>query len=138
MRGLKGIYLLEIDVGKHITVKVGALGKIDFPKGTYAYVGSAQNGLESRIRRHLRKEKKKHWHVDYLLGNPDVKIKRIWIANMGKNGECDTARLLAKHFQGIPNFGSSDCSCSSHLFHLGDGETIENLLTAHTFREWSP
>lgn len=128
--------MLEIEVGRAITINVGALGSVSFRKGTYAYVGSAQNGLESRIRRHLRHEKKLHWHVDYLLKNPEVMMKKIWVAEMGKNEECGTARLLAEHFQGIPNFGSSDCNCGSHLFYLDGKASLGNLLTARAFKEW--
>jgi len=64
MRKMKGIYVLFISVKRDIFVKVGALGKVKFSQGTYAYVGSAQNGIEKRVIRHLRKEKRKFWHID--------------------------------------------------------------------------
>jgi len=51
------------------TVNVGRLGRVRFPAGWYAYVGSAYGpgGLAARISRHLRPSKPSHWHLDYLL-----------------------------------------------------------------------
>jgi Uri superfamily endonuclease len=54
---LKGIYILIIQINKTIRPKIGALGEVTFPAGLYAYVGSAQNNLELRVKRHQRKEK---------------------------------------------------------------------------------
>ncbi|MFP4052091.1 MAG: GIY-YIG nuclease family protein, partial [Thermoplasmata archaeon] len=64
---MKGIYTLVIELKEDKVIEVGAIGNIDFDKGYYVYVGSAQNGLEARIERHLSDEKKIHWHIDYLL-----------------------------------------------------------------------
>lgn len=50
---------------------MGALGDYPFPAGWYVYTGSARNGVHQRIRRHLRREKRKHWHIDYLLAVAD-------------------------------------------------------------------
>ena len=71
---LKGIYVLIIQVSNDVAVQVGALGKLTFTKGLYAYVGSAQVNLEKRVGRHLGKEKRKFWHIDYLLGNNAAKV----------------------------------------------------------------
>ena len=64
---LKGIYTLLIKLDKPQAITIGKLGSVSFPAGYYAYVGSALNGLESRIVRHLKKEKSFHWHIDYFL-----------------------------------------------------------------------
>ena len=68
-RGTKttGSYILILELKTVDTIAVGHLGAITFAPGIYAYVGSAMAGLEQRISRHLRKEKKLHWHIDYLL-----------------------------------------------------------------------
>ena len=71
---MKGVYVLIVSVGKDIRVNIGALGSIFFERGLYAYVGSAQNGLERRVQRHRRKAKKKFWHIDYLLDNDAVRV----------------------------------------------------------------
>lgn len=115
---MKGIYILSIIVQENIALKVGALGKIDFKKGRYAYVGSAQNNLKKRIQRHLSKNKKKRWHIDYLLLNPNVKIENIHYKKAGKDEECKIAHMLSSFEEPIKGFGSSDCRCHSHLFRL--------------------
>ncbi|MEM2971564.1 MAG: hypothetical protein QW270_03980 [Candidatus Bathyarchaeia archaeon] len=46
---MNGVYVLIIKVAKPISVNVGALGKINFEKGLYAYVGSAQKGLNGNF-----------------------------------------------------------------------------------------
>ena len=62
-----GSYILLLDLDNNLEIPVGKLGNISFQKGHYVYVGSALNGLDARIKRHLRKHKKIHWHIDYLL-----------------------------------------------------------------------
>ena len=52
---LKGIYVLIIEVSQGAEIQVGTLGNVHFAKGLYAYVGSAQNGLEKRVERHIRR-----------------------------------------------------------------------------------
>ena len=79
---MKGSYLLLIELKDKETIQIGKLGKIDFMKGFYVYIGSAINGLEQRINRHLRKEKKLHWHIDFLLKSAGGNI------SSGKNLVC--------------------------------------------------
>ena len=54
---LRGIYVLVIKLPKSRAITIGKLGTLPFSYGYYAYVGSAFNGVEARITRHLRKEK---------------------------------------------------------------------------------
>ncbi len=70
---MKGSYILIIQVKKDMKVKIGKLGILSFKRGYYAYVGSAMNGLEGRIRHHLRHNKKMHWHIDYFLSKAEIK-----------------------------------------------------------------
>lgn len=141
---MKGIYCLIINVKKDISHKIGALGKINFPKGKYVYVGSAQNNVEKRIARHFSKpskiskkflghqkllsnflvNKKIKWHIDYLLANPNVKIEKALYRKAGKDQECKIAYMLNESEEPIKNFGCSDCSCYSHLFKL---KSLKNL-----------
>lgn len=125
---MRGIYCLLISVKADSKVKVGALGRMLFKKGTYCYVGSAQNGLEARVARHLSKKKKLFWHIDYLLANRKAaSVRGVFYKIAGKKVECETARGLAK-IGGVPisGFGCSDCSCNSHLFFLSPG-TLRSL-----------
>jgi len=110
----KGTYVLIMKLSERKVIKVGCLRAISFPKGFYAYVGSALNGIESRIKRHLGKDKKPFWHIDYLLGQALI-ISTI-ISETDKKIECKIARNLAKTLPSIPGFGSSDCKCKSHLY----------------------
>ena len=65
---MQGTYALVITIPHPLRLQVGRLGDIVFPEGYWLYFGSALNGLEARLRRHLRHDKKLHWHVDYLTG----------------------------------------------------------------------
>ena len=110
-------YQLFIAVHKSLDVSVGRLGRFHFPKGEYIYTGSAKRGFEARIRRHLAKEKKMRWHIDYLLSHPEVEITKV---RRSKMGECElNQRSSGKVI--VPRFGASDCQagCGSHLKKWG-------------------
>jgi Uri superfamily endonuclease len=111
---MKGTYLLIFELPVDTTIRVGKKGVIPFKKGSYGYVGSALNGLEQRITRHLRSQKKLHWHIDYLLSH--ATITRVFIKESSKREECDLANAFEQTFDAIPGFGCSDCACQSHLF----------------------
>ena len=93
---------------------MGRLGVVAFPGGFYAYVGSAMSGFESRIGHHLQRNKSPHWHIDYLLR--EASIGEVILCESKKGAECILAQTLARDFQYIPGFGSSDCKCNSHLY----------------------
>jgi len=113
-----GIYTLIIKLSKKREVKIGRLGTFVFPKGYYAYTGSAQNGLEKRINRHLSSEKKFHWHIDYLLRYAKViKVVRY----VGRKDECELNNVAGQSTgatQIVKKFGSSDCNCVTHLYYF--------------------
>jgi Uri superfamily endonuclease len=117
---LKGVYVLIIQVDEDIDVNVGALGRLTFKKGLYAYVGSAQNKLEQRVKRHLGKEKRRFWHVDYLLDDDATKVVEVFYEQADKTEECAIAGVIGERGEPIDGFGSSDCRCKSHLFRIED------------------
>lgn len=117
---MKGIYALVISVKKNIVVNVGALHRILFEKGLYVYVGSAQNSIEKRTARHLRKIKKRFWHIDYLLSADSVSVLKVFGKIGSKSEECEFARELGKHGKAVKGFGSSDCRCAGHLHKVDD------------------
>ena len=101
---------------KNTSIEIGKKGRFRFPKGHYIYTGSALNGLEKRVERHLKKNKKHFWHIDYLLDF--ALIKKALLFTNGKLDECalnqktlekPKARII------VPKFGSSDCGCPTHL-----------------------
>jgi Uri superfamily endonuclease len=126
---MKGIYILIINIDKTIQTNIGAQGPKQFEKGTYAYVGSAQNNLEKRVRRHLKKRKKKFWHIDYLLNNKHTKITKILWKNAPKPEECKISAQLNRHGEPIPNFGNSDCNCKGHLYRIRKHQFLKDQTT---------
>ncbi|HIH37195.1 MAG TPA: GIY-YIG nuclease family protein [Methanocellales archaeon] len=120
---MKGAYVLLIELPKSAEIQVGHLGKIRFQTGFYAYVGSALGRLEARISRHLRKEKKLHWHIDHFLTL--ARIKDVYVSG---EKECDIAKRLADYFDCVRGFGSSDCACESHLFYDEDYGLLSEII----------
>ena len=128
---MKGCYCLIIEVDEDKTIQIGKkLGKIQFKKGFYVYVGSAMNSLYTRINRHLSNDKKLHWHMDYL--SKHSKIIDVIYNKSPKKIECDLSRHLSKKTEGIKDFGCSDCKCESHLYYFKNrNEAIESVLDAY-------
>lgn len=114
----KGTYCLLINLKHDAKIAIGKLGKLEFKKGEYVYVGSALNSLEPRIKRHLSSQKKLHWHVDYLLTHKDAEIMDVIYTICDFKVECEVAKIIAEEGVGIANFGCSDCKCDSHLFYF--------------------
>ena len=125
---MRGIYLLVILVEKQRSIRVGSLGTLVFESGLYAYVGSAQNSLEKRVTRHLTRNKKRFWHIDYLLEDKHVKIVNVFYKVAPKSEECHIAKKIGETNLPIKGFGSSDCNCKSHLFKLNSPESIEKIV----------
>lgn len=112
---MKGVYALVVSVERKINPEIGSLGKIKFSPGKYVYLGSAQNNLEKRVGRHLKWQKPAggfHWHIDYLLGSPGVRVEEVFWRKGPKEDECRMAGMFSDSVKG---FGCSDCSCESHL-----------------------
>jgi Uri superfamily endonuclease len=112
-----GSYVLVIRLDEARVIAAGRQPRQRFPAGYYAYVGSALNGLRARLARHLREEKRPHWHIDYLLR--EARIVDIVICQSQERTECAIATSLAERFDTVAGFGASDCRCRSHLFHSG-------------------
>ena len=108
-----GAYALLVALDAPLAVRAGARVATLEP-ARYIYCGSARGpgGLAARLARHMRREKRAHWHVDQLTGSG--RVLGAWIFR--GQSECDVNEALA-HFP-IPfeGFGSSDCKrCRSHL-----------------------
>jgi Uri superfamily endonuclease len=133
---MNGTYLLVIDLKKDQKIQVGKLGRLYFKEGSYIYIGKATRGLDSRIRRHLSKDKNLFWHIDYLLESPYATIFEVWTVKE-RNVECLIAREIydkVKPDIPAPKFGSSDCNCPTHLFFLGSNvEKVSKLLSRFGF-----
>jgi Uri superfamily endonuclease len=107
-----------IRLKKSQLVAVGRPGRFLFPAGYCVYTGSGHRGLESRIARHLRRQKKLRWHIDYLLQYGQVlEVKRYG----DDQEECGLSRRVERLPGGrvvVQGFGSSDCKCLTHLFYF--------------------
>jgi len=118
-----GCYSLVIKLPHARTLRVGKLGAAVFPKGTYIYTGSAMNGLAARLRRHSSRNKKLHWHIDYLLALSEARIERVLVYPPGRNQECRQNQRIGAEPGAtllLKQFGASDCKsgCASHLFYF--------------------
>jgi len=106
--------------------------------GWYIYVGSAQRGLHARIARHLRPEKRLHWHIDYLLQHGMIAAIRI-LPGAPRAMEAKIAHALSAMPAGtpVPGFGASDSPASSHLMYFprrADAERQALWQQAHPYR----
>ena len=115
-----GSYVLLIKLPEEKTINIGKRQSVHFRRGYYAYVGSAMGGFKSRLDRHLRENKKPHWHIDYLL--QEAVITGMVLCEAEHRLECTIAQALSHQFDSIPGFGSSDCHCRSHLFYYAPNE----------------
>ncbi len=134
---MKGIYVLVIRIRRNTRITVGALGEFAFPAGLYAYVGSAQNNLDLRVKRHIGKEKRLFWHIDYLLSNEAAKVINAYYVYGDKEEECRIAHLMEKNAEPFTGFGCSDCNCTSHLFHAVDFSFLGKFMQPLTMQNLS-
>ncbi|MCQ2086373.1 MAG: GIY-YIG nuclease family protein [archaeon] len=131
----KGTYVLFLYLNRDVEMKVGALGSVRLSSGSYCYVGSAMNGLDHRVNRHLSKVKKVHWHIDRLTLVVDEAF--AYECEEEINTECSIADLML-HIGCIPaieGFGCSDCNCNTHLFRVETSKVISALCN-HGFHRF--
>lgn len=122
-----GSYILILHILQESIISVGSLRHVSFPRGYYLYVGSARTHLTKRIERHLRKRKNFFWHIDYLREHAHrcvpVAIRSQTLL------EHEVASAVSKIADwSVRGFGSSDCSCETHLFAMH-----ENPIHSHKF-----
>ncbi len=139
----KGAYCLLIRLRRPQTIAVGRLGVFRFPRGYYAYCGSALGGLRPRLRRHLRKDKPLHWHVDYLLASPQAELVETAVFPTGERLECEIARLMLRRPGAavvVRGFGSSDCrqGCPAHLVHFRRRPELPTAEELNGVARWIP
>ncbi len=130
-----GVYTLVLGLDMEREIAVGRLGRILFPRGYYAYTGSARGpGGLKRVERHLEIQKgirkTRRWHIDYLL--PETRFLEAVITHTASDLECSIARKVRERLMPIPGFGCTDCSCVSHLhFSTELGEALHAVRQAH-------
>lgn len=111
----RGVYVVQVMLAARVSLEVGSLGRLDFARGSYLYVGSAQRNLPARVSRHARPDKPLRWHIDRLT--TAGRVVAAWAWDKPADFECLLARCLEARFPVIAGFGASDCACRGHLFH---------------------
>lgn len=130
-----GTYALIIALDRSQDILIGRRGRFYFPAGFYVYVGSAlgPGGVAARLARHLRAEKRLHWHIDYLLGSKYARVEQVWGVESVARLECEWARQ-AMRWPGarivVPRFGASDCHCPAHLVGLDKLPALTGLTAS--------
>jgi endonuclease-3 len=132
-----GTYTLLLELERETTVTFGSAGPRELATGYYVYTGSAfgPGGL-SRVDRHRRvcngENSTRHWHVDYLLGQPAISWVEAWLSP-DRDAECEIAGALPG--RSIEGIGATDCGCDSHLGTHPSREALLNALeTVHDGR----
>jgi len=102
-----------------------------FNDGYIIYVGSAGNGFNKRVLRHLTSKRKK-WHIDYI-SQAIVSMPSFICLIKGKFGvelEDRLASRLAHLFTPVGMLGSSDAS-EPHLFYTDNMEMVLEFLYSY-------
>ena len=122
----KGTYALIMRCRKAGNTTIGKLGRMALRPGFYIYVGSAlgPGGIQARVSRHRKRDKKLHWHIDYLRRH--TALIEIWTLTDAHNREHEWASTLAAQYEiAQQRFGASDCRCVSHLFYSANRPSFE-------------
>ena len=120
---LPGAYLLVVALPASLNVTLPNRPAATLAPGRYLYAGSARGpgGLRARLARHMRAEKKPHWHIDRLTEAGTV--EGAWAIPGGD--ECALIAALASLPVPVPGFGSTDCRCcTSHLLCWPAGASL--------------
>lgn len=115
-----GTYILILENLSTQSIQIGKLGILTVNPGFYVYVGSAfgPGGIPARSARHKNRQKRLHWHIDYLRKNSE--LLEIWFSLDQTRREHQWADIV-RQTPGIQlpmhGFGASDCQCPTHLFY---------------------
>lgn len=125
---MPGAYLLLVELSDPLALSLAGRPRVLRP-GVHAYCGSAHGpgGLAARLARHLRADKRPHWHVDRLT--VAGRVAALYARPEGR--ECDLVKALLS-LPGtaipLPGFGSSDCrACPAHLVEVPADKELPDL-----------
>jgi len=113
-----GTYALILWSRSEKDIQVGRLGRLQLKPGFYVYVGSAfgPGGLKARISHHRNISNRPRWHIDYLRAV--TCLQGVWYTYDSVCREHHWTEVFARSKKAttpLGGFGSSDCSCKSHL-----------------------
>jgi sugar fermentation stimulation protein A len=137
----RGSYLLILNLKRDRKIDVGKLGRVCFRKGFYIYVGSAMAKLSKRMERHRHLRKRHHWHVDELRAVAE--FHSVLAIRSSVRLECEVAKGMSEIAEwSVPRFGSTDCSCDTHLFGTSSdpiqSEDFQKLLQYFRMDQYCP
>ena len=120
---MKGSYFLVIRLGEEKVIRTKGRA-FELKPGYYVYVGSAMNSLEKRVARHFRREKKLHWHIDYLL--KEAELLRAYLIPSDAKLEEKLSLEVSRFGEAVPGFGAGDVKVNTNLYRF-EGEPDEIL-----------
>ncbi|MBO3763117.1 MAG: GIY-YIG nuclease family protein [Candidatus Brockarchaeota archaeon] len=128
----KGSYSIIFKLIINKKLEVGTLKTTFLSRGFYVYNGSAygSGGLMSRIKHHVEKKKRRHWHMDYVTSSSKCKILKIIVCKKRNIERRISLEMLEEKdsFIGIPKFGATDDKVSkTHLFLIRANSEEEAL-----------
>ncbi|CAG1771225.1 hypothetical protein BAC3_01637 [uncultured bacterium] len=122
----KGSYLLLMKLSEVQSLQIPHLKDYVFTEGYYIYIGSAlgPGGIRARVGRHIRKEKKIHWHIDHLTTVADL-YSTVLILSPSRLETLLTGFLMKTDLTPVPGFGCGDSEDYSHLFYSGKKKNFD-------------
>ncbi len=139
-----GAYVLALRLARPLAVRIGGGKRATLPPGMYLYAGSARGpgGIRARAARHMRRRKRRHWHIDQLTG---AASERAVLPVVGGDECALMGEILALPGARMPmaGFGSSDClRCAAHLAAIPDSAglaaTLEAIASGRPDDIWLP
>jgi len=124
---MKGSYFLVIRLEEERRIRTKGKA-FELKPGYYVYVGSAMNSLEKRVARHFRREKRLHWHIDYLL--KESELLRAYLIPSGVKLEEELSREVSRFGEPVPGFGAGDVRVSTNLYRFENepDEVLRGIL----------
>ncbi len=137
--GGRGYYALIMKVSSRLVVRTRGGRVFNLDPGIYVYLGSAKGpgGIRARVARHLRRNKKAHWHIDYLTSHPSVEIHAV-LSFTGEEADMESllAQRLIDKLKPIPGFGSTDKrNDPTHLYYCGGPDSPVEECIETIYRE---
>ena len=112
---MKGSYFLVIRLDKDKAVRTKAK-EFSLRRGYYVYVGSAMNSLEKRVTRHFSREKRLHWHIDYLI--EEAQLLRAYLVPNEERLEERLSMEVSGFGEPVHGFGAGDVKVSTNLYRF--------------------
>jgi Uri superfamily endonuclease len=124
----KGIYLIIYKVIRDFNCIINNKFYV-FNRGYLIYIGSAGNGLRNRLKRHINKEGKLRWHIDYISHREKTEVVGLFYreGDFGVKFEDELSHYFYSKIKHIDRLGSTD-SMMPHLYYSKELDIILDIL----------